>query len=216
MRLIGITGRIGAGKSTVSRWLVEMGAIAIDSDVLVRELYQSDTALHQQLRARFGPQVVGEGEVDRPALSRQVFQDPQAMADLEAIVHPAVRRLRDARLAAARAAGRPVAVVEAIKLVESGGSAECDELWIVVADEAVQLRRLAARGVDASEAQRRLATQGTIASWSERFLTESIRLDRHRPIVIFDNSGSEESGWAQARRLWYGLLHRTNHQRERA
>lgn len=206
MRVIGITGRIGTGKSTVGRWLAELGAVAIDSDALVRELYLSDTALHTQLQVRFGSHVVSHGAIDRAALSRQVFDNPRSLADLEAIVHPAVRRLRDERLAAARAAGRAAAVVEAIKLVESGGSAECDELWIVVADEAIQLRRLATRGVDTTEARRRLASQGTIASWSELFLTESLRLGRYRPIVIFDNSGSEEAGWAQARRLWYGLL----------
>jgi dephospho-CoA kinase len=205
MRVIGITGRIGTGKSTLSRWLVEQGAIAIDADSLVRMLYASDLALHDQLRRRFGTRVVIGSDVDRAALGRAVFDDPVALADLEAIVHPAVRRLRDEHLLRARATGAPAALVEAIKLVESGGSADCDELWIVVANERVQLARLAARGVDEAEARRRLAAQGTIASWSEQFLAESARLGRVRPIIIFDNSGTETEGKTQATRLWRGI-----------
>jgi dephospho-CoA kinase len=205
MRVIGITGRIGTGKSTLSRWLVEQGAIAIDADSLVRMLYASDLALHDQLRRRFGTRVVIGSDVDRAALGRAVFDDPVALADLEAIVHPAVRRLRDEHLLRARATGAPAALVEAIKLVESGGSADCDELWIVVANERVQLARLGARGVDEAEARRRLAAQGTIASWSEQFLAESARLGRVRPIIIFDNSGTETEGKTQATRLWRGI-----------
>ena len=204
MRIVGLTGRIGTGKSTVSRWLEPYGVLAVDSDALVRELYASDAALQVRLAERFGAAVVQDGSVHRPTLGAAVFGNPAALADLEQLVHPAVQRLRDVKLEAARVQGAPAVIVEAIKLVESGGSAICDELWIVVAAEHVQLQRLAGRGVPEPEARRRLAAQGTVQSWSGLFLAESLRLSRPRPIVVFDNSGTEEAGRAQAERLWRG------------
>jgi dephospho-CoA kinase len=206
MRVIGLTGTIGAGKSTVARWLAELGALTIDSDALVHRLYASDTALQEALRRRFGDGVVKGGTVSRPALSQAVFGRPEALTDLEALVHPAVRTLRDTLLLEAEAAGRAVSVVEAIKLVESGGSARCDELWVVVAAERVQLARLAGRGMAEAEARRRMAAQGSVASWAAAFQAESRGLGRPRPIVVLDNSGPEEEGRAQARRFWSGLI----------
>jgi dephospho-CoA kinase len=205
VRVIGLTGTIGAGKSTVARWLAEFGALAIDADTLVHRLYESDAALQAALQARFGREVVEGGTVNRPALSRAVFGRPTELAALERLVHPAVQRLRDALLAEAEAAGRPACVVEAIKLVESGGSARCDELWIIVAAEDVQLARLASRGVAEAEARRRMASQGSVGSWTAAFNAESRALDRARPVLILDNTGPEASGRTQARRLWYGL-----------
>jgi dephospho-CoA kinase len=205
VRVIGLTGTIGAGKSTVARWLAEFGALAIDADALVHRLYESDAALQAALRDRFGREVVEGGVVNRPALSSAVFGRPAALAALERLVHPAVQRLRDELLAEAETAGRPACVVEAIKLVESGGSARCDELWIVVAAEDVQLARLAGRGVAEAEARRRMAAQGSVGSWTAAFNAESRALDRARPVLILDNTGPEAAGRAQARRLWHGI-----------
>ena len=204
MRIVGLTGRIGTGKSTVARWLGEDGAVVIDSDALVAELYARDRALQARLAERFGAHVVRDGQVDRPAL-RGALAGPAEVAALEAIVHPAVRALRDERLIGARAAGAGAVVVEAIKLVESGGSAICDELWIVVVEERVQLARLAQRGMFEAEARARMQWQGTPASWTEAFLAESGRLGRPRSVLIVDNSASEEEGRAQVRRLWRGV-----------
>jgi dephospho-CoA kinase len=205
MWIAGITGRIGTGKSTVLRWLAALGCVPLDSDALIHELYASDTSVHTALAAEFGPSVVRDGRVDRAALGPLVFGSPQALAALESITHPAVRRLREVKIEAARAAGAPGVAVEAIKLVESGSSAICDELWIVTAAEPVQLKRLEARGVNEAEARRRLASQGTITSWTEGFLAESDRLGTPRPVVIFDNSGSEETGRREVERLWSGI-----------
>lgn len=205
MRIIGVTGTIGAGKSTVSRWLGELGAVVIDADALVHRLYAEDTALQAHLQARFGAEVVQDGRVHRPTLARIVFGQPDELAALEAIVHPVVHRAEDDLLAAARAAGTPVCVLDAARQVESGGSARCDELWIVACDEATQLRRLAARGMGGPEAHRRLTMQGSITKWSAAFLAESARLSRYRPMIILDNSGTESVGKAQVHRLWAGL-----------
>jgi dephospho-CoA kinase len=205
MRVIGVTGTIGSGKSTVLRWLADLGARTVDADALVRRLYESDGELQAQLRAAFGPQVVAGTGVDRDAL-RRALDRPGALAELERIVHPAVQRARDALLDAARREGAPAFAFEAIKLVESGSSSHCDELWIVVAPPAVQLARLAARGVEGAEARRRLAWQGSVDTWTDAFLAESERLGRAgRPVVVLDNGGSEAVGQAAVRRLWSGL-----------
>jgi dephospho-CoA kinase len=204
MRIVGLTGRIGTGKSTVARWLAEHGAVTLDSDVLVAELYERDAPLRARLAARFGPQVIRGKGVDRAAL-RASLTDKAAIVALEEIVHPEVQALRDRKLIAARRAGASAAVVEAIKLVESGGSKVCDELWIVVAEERVQLERLARRGVSDAEARRRMEWQGSPASWTDAFLAESARLGRARPVIVFDNSGSEVDGRAQVSRLWRGV-----------
>jgi dephospho-CoA kinase len=205
MRIIGLTGTIGSGKSTVTGWLAELGAHTIDADALVHRLYATDRDLQQRLQERFGPAVVAQGAVDRAALARIVFRSPEALADLEALVHPRVHALEDQEVARARRAGAPACVIEAIRLIESGGSARCDELWIVVASERAQLARLQARGMSEAEARRRLAVQGTPASWTQAFLAESERLGRPRPVIIFDNSGTLEQGRALAARLWQGM-----------
>src|SRR5688572_14551160 len=128
MRIVGLTGRIGTGKSTVARWLTEHGAVALDADTQVTELYESDRSLQALLAERFGAAVIRDGRVDKPAL-RVAIGGPEDVAALEALVHPAVTRFREERLDQLRATGVPAVVVEAIKLVESGGSATCDELW---------------------------------------------------------------------------------------
>ena len=205
-RIVGLTGPIGAGKSTIARLLAGYGAHVVDADVLVRDLYETDRDLQAAIADRFGTDVVAGGRVDRRALAQVVFADRAALADLEALVHPRVFRLEAKAMAAARAARAPACVLEAIRIVESGGSARCDELWIVVATERVQLARLAARGVDETEARRRLATQGTIASWSDAFFAESGRLGRFRPILVLDNNGPMEQVAAEVQRLWAGVI----------
>lgn len=211
VRVIGLTGTIGSGKSVVRQMLEELGACTVDADALVHRLYETDEALMAQLAARFGASIVAGGRVDRQALAGAVFgapgapADPQALAALEAIVHPAVLRLEDEAIAAARAAGRPVCAIEAIKLVESGGAARCDELWIVITEPRVQLERLEARGLSRNEAQRRLAAQGSPAGWIAAFVAQSAQLGRPRPVAVIDNSGSLEHTRRQIQRLWHGI-----------
>jgi dephospho-CoA kinase len=159
---IGLTGPIGCGKSTIAGWLGELGATVIDADRLVRAVTGPGEPTLGPIRARFGEAVVAaDGTLARAALAALVFSDDAALRDLEAILHPAVRlRIRTA-LEEARAADAPIVVIEAIKLIEAGHAATCDEVWLVGCGPATQRQRLVARGMPADDAERRLATQGT-------------------------------------------------------
>ncbi|NCV23404.1 MAG: dephospho-CoA kinase [Chloroflexi bacterium] len=102
--------------------------------------------------------------VNRAALGAIVFADPSARRDLEMLVHPRVHAQQDLFLQRSRALGLPAAVIEAVKIVESGGSDRCDELWIVVADTAIVLDRLEGRGMSREEARRRMSSQGSVGA----------------------------------------------------
>jgi len=189
---IGVTGPIGCGKSQVARWLEELGARAVDADLVAREVAAPGTPVHDAILARFGAAVTApDGTVDRAALGRVVFADPPALRDLEALVHPAVRRRILAAIEDAEAAGVAAIVVEAIKLVEGGLAAFCDEVWLVTCDPDAQRRRLAARGTPPAEAEQRMAAQAGLAT-------------RLRPLAtrVLDTSGGEgETREAVARAL---------------
>ena len=125
--------------------------------------------------ARFGDVVrAPDGSLDRAALGRIVFADPDALRDLEAIVHPAVRPRILAAIGAADAAGAPAVVIEAIKLVEGGLAALCDEVWLVTCSPDEQRARLAGRGVAPDDAARRIAAQGNIGARLRRAATRVI------------------------------------------
>jgi len=157
---IGLTGPIGCGKSTVAAWLGARGAAVIDADDEARAATGPGGAALEAVIWRFGEAFRGaDGGLDRAALARVVFDDPAALADLEAIVHPVVRRRILAGLASADSAGRPAVAVEAIKLIEGGLAELCDEVWLVDCRPAEQRARLAARGLGPAEAERRMAAQ---------------------------------------------------------
>ena len=161
---IGITGPIGCGKSQVVRWLADLGVAVVDADAVSRAVTSPGEPAHDVILRHFGPAVAGpDGTLDRAALGRVVFADPAALRELEAIVHPAVRpRILEA-IDAAERGGAPAVAVEAIKLVEGGLAALCDEVWLVVCDPASQLLRLAARGMSTADAEQRTAAQSGLA-----------------------------------------------------
>jgi dephospho-CoA kinase len=170
---IGLTGPIGCGKSTVAGWLAARGAVVIDADAIARQV-TDEPAARAAIAAAFGPAVVGpDGGLDRGALAATVFGDPDALARLEALTHPRVRGPIEAAVATAVAQGAPAVVIEAIKLVEGGLAAACDEVWLVTCDPASQAARLAGRGVSAADAARRVAAQGDIR---ERLVPEATRV----------------------------------------
>ena len=160
---IGITGPIGCGKSTVAGWLGDMGAVVIDADAVARAVIDDDPRTLTAVMDEFGPAIqTSAGALDRAALANIVFADPAALARLEAIVHPAVRRSILASVDAAENAGSEAVVIEAIKLVEGGLANACDEVWLVTCQPDLQLERLAGRGMASSDAASRIAAQGRI------------------------------------------------------
>jgi dephospho-CoA kinase len=162
---IGLTGPIGCGKSTVGGWLAARGANVIDADAEARAVTAAGQPAHDAILERFGDVLRGpDGTLDRAALARLVFSDAAALRDLEAIVHPAVRPRILAAIRAADAAGARAVVIEAIKLVEGGLAALCDETWLVTCTPDEQRARLAGRGVAPDDAARRIAAQADIAA----------------------------------------------------
>ena len=157
---VGLTGGLGAGKSTVADLLAEHGAIVVDSDALAREVVRTGTPGFAAVVARFGPRVVGpDGELDRAELARIVFADRGALGDLNAIVHPLVRA-RSAELAAAAPPGA-VVVHDVPLLAENGLADQFDAVVVVEADREIRLARLAARGLSRADAEARMAAQAT-------------------------------------------------------
>ncbi len=162
---IGVTGPIGCGKSTIASWLGERpGVVVIDADRVAREVLDPDEPALRAVIARFGADLLrADGSLDRAALGRVVFADAAALRDLEAIVHPAVRPRILATLASADAAGAVAVVIEAIKLVEGGLAALCDEVWLVTCDPETQRARSVGRGTSEPDAEQRIAAQGDLA-----------------------------------------------------
>lgn len=180
---IGLTGPIGCGKSTVAGWLADAGGMIVDADAVARDVTAPGEPTVAAIAQRFGAGVLAaDGSLDRSALAAVVFPDPGALRDLEAIVHPAVRlRILDAFDAAERA-GAPFVVVEAIKLVEGGLAAACDEVWLVTCAAVAQQARLVERGLSDADIDRRIAAQAGL-------------VERARPVAtrVLDTSGSREA-----------------------
>lgn len=188
--LVGLTGGIGSGKSTVAELLEARGAVVIDADRLAREVVEPGTPGLAAVVDRFGVDVLrADGALDRPALGRLVFADDAARRDLEAIVHPAVRA-RAAELTAAAPAA--AVVVQVIPLLAETGQADAFDLVVVVdVDPEVQLARVRERdGLDAGQARARVRAQ---AGRAERLAVAD---------VVIDNSGTPAELLAQVDRLW--------------
>jgi dephospho-CoA kinase len=173
MKVIGLTGNLGCGKSTVAGMLRDLGAATIDADAVAREIRQNDSDARDEILRRFGT-------YDADELAAIVFADADALSDLEAILHPRIRGAVRARLAELAQGGVEVAGVEAIKLLESPLADGCDAIWVVRCEEADAIRRLAAtRGMDEATARRRLASQ---SSQDEKAAAADVVIDGSAPM----------------------------------
>lgn len=205
--LIGLTGGIACGKSTVVAMLAALGARTIDADRVTHRVQQAGSPVYAQIVRAFGPQVLTApgGPIDRRKLGALVFNDQAALRRLESIVHPAVRAEIRAFIAEAAAAGgygtrtqplaRPVVVIDAIKLIEAGWADECRQVWVITCDEAQQIERLmTTRGMSEAEARQRVAAQPP----------QSSRLAR--ATVVIDNSGTQAHTREQVEAAWRKVL----------
>ena len=196
MLLVGLTGGIGSGKSTVARMLAARGAVVLDADVLAREVVEPGTAGFDAVLERFGDTVRSpDGSLDRARLAAIVFADDDARRDLEAIVHPQVR-VRIGEAAAAHADTDAVVVVDSPLLIETGAHESFPVVVVVTAPDDARIARLTARGMGEADARARMAAQMPLeekASYAD---------------VLLDNGGSEAELESQIDRLWADLHER--------
>lgn len=190
MLLVGLTGGIGSGKSTVTRMLEERGAVILDADEFAREAVQAGTAGFLRVVERFGRGVVGpDGELDRPKLASIVFSDREALGALEGIVHPEVRRLIAEGIQANLDTDRVVVLVNPL-LIEMGTHRDCDMVVVVSVAPQTQVARSVARGMAEDDVRARIAAQLP--------LDERAR----QADVLLDNEGTVEELSRQVDRLW--------------
>jgi dephospho-CoA kinase len=169
MRLYGLTGGIGMGKTTCAELLVDMGIPVVDTDVLARRLVEPGQPALGRIRARFGDGVLdGAGRLIRDALAALVFDDANARRDLENILHPPIRAAWLAEAARWRSAGLKVGVVVVPLLFETGAEQELDAVVCVACSRPTQRRRLEARGWDWPQTERRLAAQWSVGEKMDR------------------------------------------------
>lgn len=190
--ILGVTGNIASGKSTVSSLLADLGATVIDSDLVYRELVSKGQPLLEVVKDRFGQRIIAaDGSLDRAALGAIVFADPAALAELDRLTHPAVIAEVDARVE--RVDGGLV-VLDAVKLVESGHADRCDAVLVVVADPEVQTRRLMERnGLTEQDARRRVESQ------------PPLEVKLARADLVIDNNGTREETREQVVQAWTRL-----------
>jgi len=187
--VIGLTGNIGTGKSVVRRMLEHLGAYGIDADALSHRAIAKGAPGYDPVIEVFGRYMQGtDGQIDRGKLGRVVFSDPEALQQLEAIIHPLVKQAIDLIV---RRASQKVIVIEAVKIFETGLAEVCDSVWMVYAPEEIQLARLVQnRGMNDKEALQRVSMQ-------------SSREDQLQAAnVIIKNVSSYEDTWRQVARAW--------------
>jgi len=195
MKVIGLTGGIGSGKSTVARYLAELGAVVLDADKVGHAVFQPDTEAWRDVVATFGQQILTSGgEIDRKKLGEIVFNDPEEMSRLNRIMHPRMYDMVVKQIAEYRRQGVDVVVIEAAILIEAGWTTLVDEVWVAVASEAAVLKRL--------KEQRQMEAAQTLARIRSQLSSEE-RV-KHADAVI-NNDGDLDEMKAKVRELWARL-----------
>jgi dephospho-CoA kinase len=198
VRIIGITGGIGSGKSTVARFLARLGATVIDADKVGHAVFQPNTEAWQEVVGIFGQEVLSaDGTIDRKRLASVVFEHPESLARLNRIMHPRIREQIATRLREYRRQGVAMVVLEAPLLLEAGLGSQVDEVWVTSAPEDVVLKRLREQvGLSAAEARARIRAQ---PPGEERIMQAD---------VVIDTDCSLDELEAKVKELWQGLTTR--------
>lgn len=191
--IIGLTGNIATGKTVVRKMLGHLGAYTIDADALTHRIMAQDGPGYKPIVDLFGKFILdSNGDIDRAKLAGLVFSDEEALAGLEGIVHPYVRKAVDFMV---EKSTQDVIVVEAIKLLESPLRERMDSIWVTASSEDEQLIRLASkRGMSATEARQRMENQSSQADKIEA------------ADVVIENNGSFEDTWLQVQAAWQKLF----------
>ncbi len=196
MTVVGITGPTGAGKTTALNVLRDMGGAVADCDAVYHNLLRASVPLRNELKTRFGGEIFDQnGDLRRKELGAIVFEDPAALADLNAITHRHVVAELERLIARAEAEGRPAVALDAIALLESGAGALCDVTVAVTAPEELRVRRIMAREGISEEYARARARAQKPSAWFEARCTHTLR-----------NSGEREALEARARALFQSIL----------
>jgi dephospho-CoA kinase len=187
--VIGLTGGIGAGKSTVSGLLARRGAVIVDADLIAREVVEPGGAAYAPIVERFGPGVLGDdGRLDRAAVAAVVFSDPEALAALEAITHPAIQAEMARRVATHD--GRDDVVILDIPLLKDRRTPMAGVVVVDVPEDVAVRRLVEGRGFDEGDARRRIAAQ--ISRQRRRSLAD----------IVVDNSGDPTALADEIDRVW--------------
>ena len=201
MKVIALTGGIGAGKSTVAQFFSELGANVVDADHLARIAIERGSEGFDEVVARFGEKILANGDINRKALAEIVFTDPSAKSDLEGIIHPRVQKLYAQALIDNDPA--TILIYEIPLLVETDAASKFDFIVTVEADEEVRIERLLARGMFISDIKARLANQ--VPSEARRAIADAV-------IV---NDGDEDHLLRQVENLWEGSIADLSSERSR-
>jgi len=195
MKVIGLTGGIGSGKSAVSQFLQELGAVLIDADRVGHEAYQPNTDTWREVVAAFGEQILApDNSIDRKKLGGIVFSSPESLARLNQIVHPRMYEMIKSQIEEYRQQGVDVVVLEAAILLEAGWNRLVDEVWVTAAPESTVVERTMERtGLPEEQILARIRSQ---MSSEERA--------QHADVVI-NNNGSLDELKAKVKELWEGL-----------
>lgn len=192
MKVIALTGGIGAGKSTVAQFFSQLGANVVDADHLARVAIERGSEGFDEVVARFGQSILSNGDINRKALAEIVFSDPAAKRDLEAIVHPRVQKLFAQAVIDNEPAGK--LIYEIPLLVETDAANKFDFVVTVEADEELRIERLLARGMFISDIKARLANQAP----------SQARIDIADAVIV--NDGDEDHLLRQVENLWEGQI----------
>ena len=194
--ILGITGGIASGKSSVTEMFRNLGAAVVSADQLAREAVLPGSQALAQLVEYFGPEILqDDGTLDRQGLAKRIFRDPSARAALNRITHPAIARLAEEQLVRLRRSGEKLIIYEAPLLFEAGAEGRVDAVLVVRIELGLQLARLMARdGLAEEEARRRIAAQ----------MPQEEKVARADFVV--DNSGTPEQTSAQVRELFQRLF----------